>query len=1355
MAFLTFALPIALCYYLTNTGYSLCWRRRTKRGLPLNGSYVPGDEFAPAALLAPADELARQVQAAAALLPERLLSLCLSGPQPEHIEGVCWWGSLLCVRLDGLAEHLAWLGAQGERGTAQASTLLDRVFAALHATIASHGGTLLAADGAALWALFDHEPHTLAAARAALALPAALHTAPDASSPKLRAGLHSGYVLAASVGDEQHRLLALLGDGAAEVAHACDHAAAGEVLLTAPAAARLEHACLAPHDSGLLRLEALPAGPFLGRSQPPAQPALADLPPEQCAALLRALRPYLPPDLPPEERPTLASAIHPLTALCLDLEWSAAPWNTPALFHAAIAQVQPVARRYGGSLYRVEALPHGVRLLLTFGAPLAHEDDPLRAAHCALDAGAALAALPQPPAWRAGLDTGSGFVGIIGHAPQRAYAVIGQMLTQAAHLTATAAPSTVLLSAAMRTAVEHQIEIHPERSDTACALRARTPWAALRTVAYPLPPRIAGAPLVGRDAELARLLSEAVLALRGSGRVLALVGEAGIGKTRLADALVHHLTHTRTDAAAPGCTLCTSECQPDDQNTPYSALRGLLRGLLGLARDDVHPPERLHALCSARVGQLAPHLARFTPLLGDVLGGTLPETPLTRWLSSEQRRDRLQKLVIALFIGAAARKPLLCRLENVHWADASSLEVLQRLGQATGEPLLLLLCYRPLPNLAEPWATLPATTRLLLRPLAPQHSAALLAGILGGTPPAEVEPLLARAGGNPLFLEELVQTLLRSGALARDDQQRWRLALPPEQIGLPSSIEGLLLDRLDWLDVPQQGVVQLAAVIGQRFERSLIRQAFGHSAPLEQQLAMLIDANIIAPEPHVPESAYQFRHSLLRDVVYAGIAPEQRRELHRHVAHSLEGVYAGQLDDHLARLARHYLLAEEWARAFSYHLAAGTQAQQQFANHDALGFLAAALELVPCLTDTDAPPLLTLLDAYERAGELHTKLGAYDDAQAAYLSALERIRAALASTPPSDATETRPLTAAAVRMQRLLASVQERRADYESAFTWLGHGIAEATPHAPLELGRCYLLAGGIYQRRGQYALALEWLQRGLDVIEQQDSRADLAHAYYALGGTYGKLGRTHEAIAAIEQSLRLYVELEHSAGQADAHNNLANVLAGSAGRWHDAIIHAEAALELKEAIGDAHGQAVLANNLGEHKRQLGDYAGALHYFGLALEQFTLLGSDYGMAALHLNMGAVSLSRGVLDEARYHLHQSHRLCEQTGSEEFLPELYRTYAALALAEQQYAAALRHADESLGLAQRLDARAEEAATHQLRSQIWQTLGKHTAARDDLRQAHGLFAAVGNQERAAQCHELLEGIPDDPNAPTTASA
>jgi predicted ATPase len=614
---------------------------------------------------------------------------------------------------------------------------------------------------------------------------------------------------------------------------------------------------------------------------------------------------------------------------------------------------------------------------------------------------------------------------------------------------------------------------------------------------------------------------------------------------------------------------------------------------------------------------------------------------------------------------------------------------------------------------------------------------------------------LARAGGNPLFLEELVQTLIRSGALARDSRKHWRLTMPLDQIGLPSSIEGLLLNRLDWLDAPQHDVVQLAAVIGQRFERPLIRQAFGHSAPLEQQLSMLIDANIILPEPRIPEPAYHFRHSLLRDVVYAGIAPARRRELHRHVAQSLEAVYAGQLDDHLARLARHYVFAEEWTQAFHYHLAAGAQAQQQFANHDALGFLNAALELVPRLPDADTPPLLTLIDAYEHVGELHTLLGAYDEAQDAYLSALEHIRAALASTPTPDDTAARPLTTAAVRMQRLLALVQERRADYESAFTWLGHGIAQATPAAPLELGRCYLLAGGIYQRRGQYMRALEWLQNGLEVIEQQDSRADLAHAYYALGGTFGKLGRTNEAIAAIEQSLRLYVELEHSAGQADAHNNLANVLAGSAGRWHEALVHAEAALELKEAIGDAHGQAVLANNLGEHKRQLGDYAGALHYFGLALEQFTLLGSDYGMAALHLNMGAVSLSRGALDEARHHLEQSQRLCEQTGSEEFLPELYRTYAALALTEQQHTAALRHADESLRLAQRLDARAEEAATRQLRSQIWQALGQPAAAHDDLRQAHTLFAAVGNQESATQCLELLANAAGEPDEPTAASA
>lgn len=884
--------------------------------------------------------------------------------------------------------------------------------------------------------------------------------------------------------------------------------------------------------------------------------------------------------------------------------------------------------------------------------------------------------------------------------------------------------------------------------------------------------------LIGRDTELADLSAAAVAALRGRGRVLSLVGDAGIGKTRLSDALVQHLaarcnTPNAADAV-PGFTVYAGNCQSYEQHTPYSALRPLLRHLFGLHSDETHDSGRLHAVCQERVNQLAPQLARFLPLLGDVLGGTLPDTPLIQWLTAAQRHDRLQELVVAIFLGAAARKPLLLRLDDLHWVDGSSLELLGRLaGAIPHAPLLLLLNYRADPPIDEPWTEQPTSMRLVLPGLSPAHRMTLLAALLGGTPPADMEPLLERTRGNPLFIEELARALIDAGILVRDPSGTWYLTAPPDQVTLPTSIEELLLARLERLNERQHELVQVSAVIGRRFEHPLIAATFSSPDVLQEQLGTLITADIIAAEQQEQDElehghndrtgmppTYTFRHTLLRDVAYAGMLDSRRRMLHQRVAESIEAFNSSHLEDQLALLAWHYLLAEAWLPAFDYNLAAGIQAQERYANHDALSFFNTAIEIFPHLplqqecaapetsAERSSHRLIQWIEAHTRSGEIHLLLGAYNQAQATYLETLKRVREILdgLSTTASHTHTASQLTSLLVRIHRQLAIVQERRADYESAFTWLGHGIAQATDEAHLELGRCFLLAAGIYQRQGQYTRALEWIQRGLQILERQGSREDIAHAYYTLGGTYSKLGCTQESIAATEKSLCLYEELQHIPGQADAHNNLATVLAIGAGRWEEATVHAHAALELKQLIGDVHGQAILSNNLGDLQRQVGDYQGAMNYFRVALEQFTLLGSDYGVAVLHMNMGGVSVKQGQLVEARQHLEQSRKLFEQMGTEDFLSELYCAYAELALAEQKGETALHWADESLALAQRLHARADEGSALQVRATILHLLGRQPEALRDLRQACAIFAEIDNKQARVAGLETLALLTDE---------
>ena len=251
---------------------------------------------------------------------------------------------------------------------------------------------------------------------------------------------------------------------------------------------------------------------------------------------------------------------------------------------------------------------------------------------------------------------------------------------------------------------------------------------------------------------------------------------------------------------------------------------------------------------------------------------------------------------------------------------------------------------------------LPTATRLVFGELSPESSTALLAALLDGPAPSAMLPLLDRTQGNPFFIEELVRALVASGALARGEGGQWQLTRPLEQVAVPNSIEGLLIARLDRWDEPRHELVQVASVIGRRFQPPVVAGVYTNPAPLAEGLDRLIAVEMIIAEQQERELAYLFRHALLRDVAYEGILYARRRELHRRVARRIEELYgdpstSAVADEHLALLAWHYLQAEAWEPAFRYHVAAGVEAQKHYANRDALALFNTALEIAPHLRE--------------------------------------------------------------------------------------------------------------------------------------------------------------------------------------------------------------------------------------------------------------------------------------------------------------------------------------------------------------------------------------------------------------------
>jgi tetratricopeptide (TPR) repeat protein len=899
---------------------------------------------------------------------------------------------------------------------------------------------------------------------------------------------------------------------------------------------------------------------------------------------------------------------------------------------------------------------------------------------------------------------------------------MGQHVNLAARLMSAADEQTILLSPATRRAVERHIAVR------------NLPPVRLKGIAEPVPLAAALHPfeiaqdvrrglirpaLVGRATELEQLIGEAQHALGGSGRIVALVGDAGVGKTRLIEDVLQQLVllSGRREAIIAPFFPYSVECQSYEQSTPYAVFRDLLRQFFNQTR--THAQNLDTDALFRRIQELTPELARFAPLVGDLLGLPIADTPLTAALTPEQRHDRAQELVEALLFAEARVQPLVLIVDDLHWADASSLDLLLRLARkASRASLLLLLGYRLDPLIAEPWCALAHCLRLPIRELSQDGTAALVRALLRGEPPPELTTLLEKAQGNPFFIEEVVRGLVEAGAL-QQHAEGWQLTHNLDEVTIPDSIEGVITARLDRLEDRSREILQIASVIGRRFPYPVLSGVVLRNDDLDERLGGMAEANLILPEEIDRELAYLFKHALTRDVAYEVILYARRRELHRRVARRIEQLHPDRRDEQLALLARHYLLAEDWEPAFDYHLRAGRQAQARYANREAIALYQRALQIAPRL----APPRPTeMIELQEQLGVVHALIGEYDAALARYTTALAQL---------ADQLDT-PLEAR-VRLHYDIARVYEKRAEFETAFEWVERAMGLAGAAQSPTLIQCLLLGAGLHRRQGRYGQALEWGERALQLAGQLGSLRDQAAAYKLLGGTYLSLGDNTRAFELSSSAIPLYEQVQDLAGLADAHNDLANTCY-ELGWLTKARAHYETGAEIKQTIGDIYGQGMIANNLGELFRLEGRLDEAIAQYARSLAIYEPIGSLYMTGVLHMNLGAAHLLRGDLQSAESHLRSSVELFDQASTEEFLPELERYIAELHMYRGNLAEARLACELSLATAARLEARMEEGRTRRSLGQILARSGDLDGAWDELAQSLAILREAGSPHEIA---------------------
>jgi class 3 adenylate cyclase/tetratricopeptide (TPR) repeat protein len=921
----------------------------------------------------------------------------------------------------------------------------------------------------------------------------------------------------------------------------------------------------------------------------------------------------------------------------------------------------------------------GDAVMAVFGMYRAREDDAARAVRAGLAmvetlqrlAGEVEATHGVRLRMRVGIDTGEVLVTGLAEGSAGEFLVVGDTANRAARLQTAAAPGTVLLSTETCGQIRGQFGL---RRVTGLQLKgiegpvdAYVVDAADREEFWPETRGIEGVVTrtVGRDAEMTRLQEVFTeVATAKVRRIVTVVGEAGVGKSRLVHDIETWLERLPTEA-----WVLRGRASPATQDVGNGLLRSVFAERLGIrATDDPASVRRRWAegwadLFGSPSDGAAETVATWLGFALDPDGQAAvgPADP-------EGLRRRGRARLLRLLDKLADRAPVVVLLEDLHWADSASLDTLEALAAAPGEESLLVLATAR-PTLLEQrpdWgATAPVHATLRLEPLSGQDTRVLVGEILQRAervPAGLVDLVVGTADGNPFYVEELVKWLVEEGVVDTSGEN-WRVqSRAVGSLRVPTTLRGLLQARLDSLDLTERGVIGCAAVVGRVFwDQALARLATGvPPAGRTEALGRLSGREVIFQRPRSTfsgSSEYSFRHALMRDVAYEGVLRSVRRAHHGLAAQWLEEVVeqSQRPDEHAAAVAHHHEAAGALAAAARWYLRAGRYAGSTFASDDALRLLARALSLVP-----DGDPALrcdvllareTVLDRLGKRDDQRTTLEELGALQGLDPARLAQVRLAAgrwlfyrgeyaAVTPLAD--EAAGLARGAGRgdleaealMQggRSLAYLNE----HDAARRLLHLSLAEARAAGEhRRAGEALRLLGVVATNRGDSDEALRLLEEARAEHGRIRDREGEAMVTGQVGALLMNLGRLEEARVPSEEALAVFVETGHRYREGVMLTNLARI-AMEQGRLDDALEGGRRALDLTVEIDDAEGVVASLQSLGDSLRLTGDTAGAREHLERGLAASHEHDLPYFTAHLLASLSAVDLADGDLAAAVEH-----------------------------------------------------------------------------------------------------------------------
>ncbi len=1107
-------------------------------------------------------------------------------------------GSLVFVDIAGFTAMSERLARLGPVGAEEVTDLLNQTFSRLLAVAYEDDGSLVKFGGDALLLQFEGPQHCLRAVHAAQGMRRRLRELQPLTSSagqvrlRMSIGVHSGPIDQFLVGT-QHRELLLAGPGVSTVVAMEGAAGANEILLSPAVVANL---------GDRIRTTAATVG-FRLRSdvplpstvpQPDSTPATA----AGASLLSPSVRARLRSGTPESEH--RAAVVGFLRFRGTDRLLAVdGPGATAAALEQLVDLVDDALTPEEVCLLTTDVDVDGGKFVLCAGVPTATEFDGERM----LRALRRIVEQPLPLDVTIGVHAGPVFAGVVGPWFRLTYTIIGDAVNLAARVMGRASPGTVLAT--------------PEVLNRSQALFTTAPVPAFRVKgkkqpvqAYEVGPvttersrrPTARFRLAGRQAELQQLLDEFDAAEAGPGRVVQLVGPAGLGKTRLVDE-----SHERR----PHFHRVTGACNRYESTTPYHVVSQLLRTVLELpARAGTDDLERA-------VTQRAPGLVASLPLLGDAMGVPVADTEATRELTSRFRAERVVAAVCDLF-EAALPEPSAIVIEDVHWIDPESSRVLDALTRSSlpGRRWVLVVTARRALAQASP-ADLDSTA-ITLRPLGTAESRELvLAAVEEGLVTIEQGHRLSeRAGGNPFFLQELLRTRRVEGEL-------------------PADVDALIQSELDQLPPHDREMLGYAAVLGAEVEPELFEAVTGIGHADQAAVWSRLDGFV---EPSGADR-FQFRHVLAHDAAYARLPFRRRRDLHLRAAEALE---RREDDQRFDLLALHTFHGRDWDRAHRYAIAAGELAQARFANLTAAEQYRHAVESARFVRGLSPQQVA---DVWERLGDALMLASAYDDAVTAYR------RAKQLADP-----------ARQVHLCDQIGQLRERQGRYSEALRWFTRGRTLDATAQTGETPRLLLESAIVRIRQGRADDALALAQQSSPAVDDSRTRARVHYvrawaamlrgedgrddqrrtlelfreaddligqglAYNVISMAAYHRGDWDEAARAYEHAGVLRRRVGDEVAAAVATGNLGELLADQ-GHFGRATPLLEEARAVCAATGYQVGQCFATMTLGRLAARQGRYDAALADLTLALEQLQRVGAAALVRDAHLRLAELALFRG-------------------------------------------------------------------------------------------------------------------------------